>query len=210
MPKKFLVKGRCSGYGLPAILANQETDTLSTDRLLLLIYLAALAGLLFFPIGGPDFRWLGLDSDKWMHFVLFGGLALMLRWNLVGFPRPFSISVGIATVFAALTELGQALLIYRSAESQDFLAGLVGAVLGGAIAHFVLSSASLQRFLGLVVSMLGVMIGILFLVADLIGIGDASRIGPVQIGGIVSGGLIALGGARMQLLEMRRTPSGQA
>jgi hypothetical protein len=74
---------------------------LSTDRLLLLTYLAALIGLLFFPIGGPDFRWLGLDSDKWMHIVLFGGLAVMLRWNLVEFRRAFLISVGVASIFAA-------------------------------------------------------------------------------------------------------------
>ena len=176
---------------------------MSTDRLLLLIYLTALIGLLFFPIGGPDFRWLGLDSDKWMHIVLFGGLAVMLRWNLVGFRRAFLISVGVASIFAASTELVQALLVYRSAEFQDFLAGLLGALLGGAFAHFVLSSVKLQRLLGLIVSLLGIMIGILFLVADLIGIGDGSRVGMIQIGGMAFGGLIALGGARMQLREMR-------
>ena len=180
-----------------------KADTLSTDRLLLLIYLTALIGLLFFPIGGPDFRWLGLDSDKWMHVVLFGGLAVMLRWNLDEFRRPFLISVGVTTVFAASTEFVQAPLVYRSAEFQDFLAGSLGALLGGAFAHFVLSSVNLQRLLGLIVSMLGIMIGILFLVADLIGIGDGSRVGMIQIGGAAFGGLIALGGATMQLREMR-------
>jgi len=176
---------------------------LSTDRLLLLVYFAALIGLLFFPIGGPNFRWLGLDSDKWVHLVLFGGLAVMLRWNLVEFRRAFLISVGVASVFAASTELVQALLAYRSAEFQDFLAGFLGAVLGGAFAHLVLSSVNLQRLLGLIVSMLGIMLGVLFLIADLIGIGDNSRIGMIQIGGMAFGGLIALGGARMQLKEMR-------
>jgi len=183
--------------------ANQEADTLSTERILLLIYVTALIGLLFFPIGGPDFRWLGLDSDKWMHFVLFGGLAVMLHWNLVEFRQAFLISVGVASIFAASTELVQAPLVHRSAEFQDFLAGLLGALLGGAFAHFVLSSVTLQRLLGLIVSMLGIMIGILFLVADLIGIGDADRVGMIQIGGMAFGGLIALGGARMQLREMR-------
>ena len=180
-----------------------KADTLSTDRLLLLIYLTALIGLLFFPIGGPDFRWLGLDSDKWMHMVLFGGLAIMLRWNLVEFRRAFLISVGVASIFAASTELVQAPLVHRSAEFQDFLAGSLGALLGGAFAHFVLSSVYLQRLLGLIVSMLGIMIGILFLVADLVGIGDPSRFGMIQIGGMAFGGLIALGGASMQLREMR-------
>jgi hypothetical protein len=176
---------------------------LSTDRILLLTYLAALIGLLFFPIGGPDFRWLGLDSDKWMHIVLFGGLAVMLRWNLVEFRRAFLISVGVASIFAALTELVQALIVYRSAEFEDFLAGALGALLGGALAHFVLSSDKLQRLFGLIVSVLGIMIGILFLVADLIGIGDGSRVGLIQIGGMAFGSLIALGGASMQLREMR-------
>ena len=176
---------------------------MSTERILLLIYVTALFGLLFFPIGGPDFRLLGLDSDKWMHAVLFGGLAVMLHWNLVEFRQAFLISVGVASIFAASTELVQAPLVHRSAEFQDFLAGLLGAVLGGAFAHFVLSSVTLQRLRGLMVSMLGIMIGILFLVADLIGMGDADRVGMIQIGGMAFGGLIALGGARMQLREMR-------
>ena len=176
---------------------------MSTDRILLLTYLTALIGLLFFPIGGPDFRLLGLDSDKWTHFVLFGGLAVMLRWNFDDLPRAFLISVGVASIFAAATELVQTLLVYRGPEFQDFLAGSLGALLGGAFAQFVLSSVNLQRLLGMVVSMLGIMIGILFLVADLIGVGDGSRVGMIQIGGMAFGGLIALGGARMQLREMR-------
>jgi hypothetical protein len=51
------------------------------DRILLAIYMIALLGLLMFPIAGPEFRLLGIESDKWLHFALFG--AFVALWHLL-------------------------------------------------------------------------------------------------------------------------------
>ena len=59
--------------------------------------------------------------------ALFGGLAMMLRWNLSANRHAVFVAVGVAFVVAAATELAQGLVAYRSAEFMDLVAGLVGA-----------------------------------------------------------------------------------
>jgi hypothetical protein len=176
---------------------------LKIDRLLLGIYFLALFGLLMFPVVGPGFRLLGFGSDKWMHIALFGGLAVLLRWNLSDNRHAGLVSIGVASAIAVLIELAQGLVEYRSAESWDALAGLIGAFLGATGAAKILLSPIPQRLLGLFIVVLGLMVGVLFLLADLIGVGDTNQFGPTQMVGISLGTLIVTGGVGVFLTGAR-------
>ena len=178
------------------------------DRLLLAIYLVALMGLLMFPMSGPDFQLLGMESDKWMHIALFGGLAVMLRWNLSESRHALIVSIGAAFVVAAITEVAQGLVAYRSAEFLDLLAGFLGATLGAISVDRILSSAVLRRLLGLLVVMLGLMVGAFFLLADVIGVGDTRQFGSTQVAGMVLGVLIAVGGVGVYSKGLRGDSRG--
>lgn len=169
------------------------------DRLLLATYLVALFGLLMFPIQGTQTQLLGIGSDKWVHIALFGGLAVMLRWNLSGKQRPVMVSMGIAFAVAAATEVGQVLVVERSGEWLDLLAGLIGATIGAASADIIILSPVLQKLLGLIVVALGLMIATFFLLADIIGVGDSIQFGRIQVAGIIIGAIIAVGGFRVYL-----------
>jgi hypothetical protein len=169
------------------------------DRILLAIYLIALFSLLIFPIAGPDFRLLGIGADKWMHGMLFGGLAVFLRWNLVTNRHATLMAVGAAFIVAVATEIAQALVVYRSADVLDLLAGLIGAMLGAlCMNHFVLSPVP-SKPVGLVVVLLGLMVGSLFGLADVIGVGRSNLFGSIQMAGTALGALITLGGFRVYL-----------
>ena len=99
------------------------------NRLVLAIYCVALLILVLFPFEGPGFRLLGIESDKWMHFALFGGLAVLSRWNLSENRHAVFVAVDAACVVAAATEVAQGLVAYRSAEFMDLVAGLLGALI---------------------------------------------------------------------------------
>lgn len=163
------------------------------EQLLLAIYLVALIGLLMFPIDGREFRLLGIQSDKWMHIVLFCGLAVLLRWNFSESRHGLLFSLGVAFAVAVATEAGQGMVIYRSAEWQDVLAGFIGATLGATSVDRILSSPILQELLGPIVVLLGLMIGAFFLLADKIGVGHG-QFGALQVAGMIFGVLIAVGG----------------
>lgn len=165
------------------------------------MYLAALFGLLMLPISGTQYKLLGIGFDKWMHIALFGGLAVLLRWNLAGYRQALLVSVGAACAIAAVTEVAQGLVAYRSAEFWDVVAGLIGAVLGAASADRILSSKALQNLLGPVVVTTGLMVAVFFLLADVIGVGNNARLGILQIAGITVGALIALGGAQLNAIN---------
>jgi len=186
----------------------KATATLwSLNRLLLTMYLIALMGLLMFPIVGPEFRLLGIGSDKWVHVALFGGLAVMLRWNLSENRHALFVSISIALVVAVTTEVAQGLVAYRSAEFFDVLAGLNGAIIGAVSVDRILSSLALQKLLGLLVVVMGLVVGALFLLADVIGVGDRNQFGTLQIVGVVLGALIAVGGANVYSRGLRATAS---
>jgi len=173
------------------------------DRLLLAIYLVALMGLLMFPMSGPDFQLLGMESDKWMHLALFGGLAVLLRWNLAQNSRPLLASVGAAFVVAAVVELAQGLVAYRSAELWDLIAGGLGAIVGATTVDRIMLSKAVQRILGLLVIMLGLMVGTFFLLADVIGVGDTRQFGLTQFAGMALGAFIATGGVKVYIIALR-------
>jgi glycopeptide antibiotics resistance protein len=173
------------------------------NRLVLAIYCVALLMLLLFPFAGPGFSLLGIESDKWMHFALFGGLAVLLRWNLSENRHAVFVAVGAAFVVAAATEVAQGLLAYRSAEFMDLVAGLLGTMFGATSTDRILSSTVLQRLVGLIVAVLGLMVGTFFLLADMIGVGDSGQFGPVQIAGLALGVLIAAGGVGVHVKGIR-------
>ena len=164
------------------------------DRLLLVIYLMALIGLLIFPISGPEYRLLNIGTDKWMHFALFGGLAVFLRWILATNRHAVLASISAAFVVAVATEVAQGLVAYRSAESWDILAGFLGAMLGAVSMNRIMSFSVPEKPIGLLVSTLGLMVGALFLLADLIGVGTSDRFGTIQMAGTALGALITAGG----------------
>lgn len=178
-------------------------NLLRIDRLLLAAYLIALLGLLMFPIGGPGFRLLGIESDKWMHIALFGGLAVLLRWSFSENRHAILVSIGAAFVVATVTEIAQGLVGYRSAELWDLLAGFFGATLGATIVDQILLSPVLQKLFGLLVGMLGLMVGVFFLLADVIGVGDTSQFGLIQLAGMALGAVIASGGVKVYLTGLR-------
>ncbi len=184
-------------------MLKSVTASRKIDRFALAIYFAALLGLLMLPISGTEFGLLGIGSDKWIHVVLFGGLAVLLRWNLSESRHPLLISVGAAFAIIVATEVAQGLIAYRSAESWDVLAGLVGAILGAASADRILSSAALQKLLSPVVVTMGLMVGVFFLLADVIGVGNNAKFGILQIAGVILGALIALGGTQLNATARR-------
>jgi hypothetical protein len=79
-------------------------------------------------------------SDKVVHFVLFGGLGALCylnRWPRAG----WLWAAGTSVAAAALIEVVQLPLAYRSGDVWDLVAGAAGAVAAGAGAT-VLSSRS--------------------------------------------------------------------
>ncbi len=113
-------------------------------RSLIAVYVVALLALTLAPMPGSVYP--PSLTDKLVHFLLFGGLALLIHWNLV------SQSV-IARVLAATTlsvlaagaiELAQGVLPYRAADVLDLTAGAVGAV-AGALTGYVAFRDSTER-----------------------------------------------------------------
>jgi len=100
----------------------------SPIRLLAWIATAAVALLLVVPLPAAATAGAPAGSDKTVHVVLFGALAVVWRRALSG---P-AIWLGLA-VFAGVTlyggglELVQSFLPYRSCELADFIADGVGA-----------------------------------------------------------------------------------
>jgi VanZ family protein len=97
--------------------------------LLLSILMAAVLPAFLFP-RIPIHAWFGLD--KWMHALAFAFLAV---WFAGQYRRQsyWRIAVGLAA-FGILIELFQSAITYRSAEWYDFVADLVGIMLGLVIA----------------------------------------------------------------------------
>jgi hypothetical protein len=164
------------------------------DRILLAIYLLALLGLLLLPIVRTEYRIIGIGIDKWMHVALFGGLAVILRWNISANRHAILKSVGAAAVVAAAAEVAQGLVGYRSAELWDLLAGVLGATIGGLGMNRLVSSRVSDKLVGLVVAVLGLMVGAIFALADIIGMSKNDLFGTLQMAGTVLGALVTAGG----------------
>lgn len=174
------------------------------DRVLLGIYLIALIVLMMFPLSGPNTGYLGIGIDKWMHFLLFGGLAVFVRWNLRTIRGGIWKSIGAALVVAILTEVAQGLVSYRSAELMDIGAGLLGAMLGAVLMNRIVLAAAPEKPIGVMLGTVGLMVGGLFILADVIGIGSSEAFGAVQLAGTGIGVVILAAGVRLYLSGLRR------
>ncbi len=102
-------------------------------RGLMITYLVGLIVLTLAPVPATAGGLPGLD--KFVHIGLFGGLAIVLYWNLrAGLwaslrPR-LVIAVVLTVALAGLIEVLQGVLPYRSGDVADLLAGAVGGFLG--------------------------------------------------------------------------------
>ena len=111
---------------------------LSKTYPLSLICSLAIIILSLAPVGAPEVARDVPFFDKWAHFVMYGGLSLLLFLESRRFlTLPLSLLLLLyACLLGGLMELGQAYLTtYRSGEWLDVLADSVGAVLGGLIAY---------------------------------------------------------------------------
>jgi len=136
------------------ILAPEEPELNSTARhrrLVLAVYTILLLGLTLAPLPGsrevievlPLLERVAAVLDKIVHAVLFGGLVLVVFWNLGWSDRPGVVLrvIGLALAGAALVELLQSPLPYRHGDFLDFAAGGAGAV-AVAVAAALLSRRS--------------------------------------------------------------------
>ncbi len=104
----------------------------SGRAVVLATYAAGLLIVTLAPLPGAAYDVAAAGSDKLVHFVLFAGLAVVTYWAF-GLRR-WLAAAGIAVAAAALIEVAQTPLAYRSGDPWDFVWGAVGAVVTGTIA----------------------------------------------------------------------------
>lgn len=179
------------------------------NSILLAIYCVALAAVMVLPVDADAGDLLDIGMDKWAHLALFGGLAALLQWNLGVGLRAMAIAFVATSFFAWAIEIVQGMLAHRSASMMDLAAGMLGAILGAATTNRVLRFERPERIIGIGVAVLGAIIGAIFTMADVIGVGDASgRFGALQAGGLSLGLLIAAGGLRVFLVGVQAGDRG--
>lgn len=107
------------------------------------LYLLAVGYLCFgnfssIPSAPKDF--LGIPSDKWVHFMMFFPFALLLynafEWRSSKWWHSLLLVTGVFAVgclVAAGTEIGQGMTTYRSKDPQDFAADILALGLSTAV-----------------------------------------------------------------------------
>jgi VanZ family protein len=108
-------------------------------HVVLACYVAGLLVLTLAPLPQAANRLASAQGlDKAVHLVLFGGLAAVVYWSRLPTVAPgLWAVVGPSAGLAALVELLQAPLPYRTADVWDFFWGVVGAL----VAYLVLRRA---------------------------------------------------------------------
>lgn len=102
-------------------------------RTVLAAYVTAMAVSLLIPLPDPP-SFVPSNFDKAVHAGMFLGFAALAAWNMRGgWVGRMLMALGIAALVAALVELIQAPLPYRSCDPVDFLTGVAGAVLGAVV-----------------------------------------------------------------------------
>ncbi len=104
------------------------------------IFAAYLIGLLVITLAPLPSRAFELASglDKLVHFGLFAAFSVLLYWNMYSSRRPRLITVvGLTAVVAALIEVFQTPLPFRSGDVWDLLWGVVGALVGFGVVHSI-------------------------------------------------------------------------
>jgi hypothetical protein len=112
-------------------------------HVVLACYVAGLLVLTLAPLPGTAYRLASAQGfDKAVHTVLFGGFAAALYWSRLGGAAPgWWRVVGPSAGLAALVELLQAPLPYRTADVWDFVWGVLGALVAYLAARRVLPGA---------------------------------------------------------------------
>ena len=99
-------------------------------RLVFLAYVFTVLGATLAPLSGGAYDSVA-GLDKLVHVGLFGGVAVLLCWNLNSVSlKTTRFVLLLTTAFAAIIELVQGQLWYRSGDYWDLLAGALGAALG--------------------------------------------------------------------------------
>jgi VanZ family protein len=103
-------------------------------------YVAGLLTLTLAPLPQTAYRLASAQGfDKAVHTTLFGGFAAVLYWSrLPGTAPGLWGVVGASAGLAALVELLQAPLPYRTADVWDFVWGVVGALVAYLVVRRVL------------------------------------------------------------------------
>jgi len=106
-------------------------------HLVLAVYTLGLLAVMFVPV--PDTpTYVPGGFDKLVHVALFLGLGFLTYWDLRAAGRPGLLPVVAAgVVLAALIELVQSLLPYRSGDAADLAAGAAGVVVGAWLAKLL-------------------------------------------------------------------------
>ncbi len=111
-------------------LQYQRRWTIAGVLLLIVVLAAAMAPELF-PTSGTGAPWLKL-SDKWLHGITFAFLAV---WYSGQFARQSYWMVGVGLLaFGLLIEFCQSLVTYRTAETGDLIADILGILAGLTVA----------------------------------------------------------------------------
>jgi VanZ family protein len=102
---------------------------------LLVLYVSGLLVLTLAPVPSVVDRLASVRGlDKIVHFALFAGLAALLYWYHLPSQTPTLLRVvGPSAFLAALVEMLQAPLPYRSADFWDFFWGSLGALVAYAV-----------------------------------------------------------------------------
>jgi VanZ family protein len=107
-----------------------DTRNLLLRRLVFVAYVVTVLGATLAPLSTDAYEVVS-GLDKLVHVVLFGGVAVLLCWNLNSVsPQTARFVLLLTTAFAAFIELVQGQLWYRSGDYWDLLAGALGAALG--------------------------------------------------------------------------------
>ena len=118
-------------------LSSKTGRNLLLRRLVFLAYVAGVLSATLTPLSSDAYDVVS-GLDKLVHVGLFGGVAVLLCWNLDSVSlRTTRLVLLITTAFAAAIELVQGRLWYRSGDYWDLLAGALGAVLGLCFAWLV-------------------------------------------------------------------------
>jgi VanZ family protein len=112
---------------------------LTFKRIVFAAYLALVGFATLAPLSGGV---LGpfADFDKLIHVGLFAGVAFLMLWAEKSGLDPRAVTVIVVTaVLAGLIEVIQGVLPFRAMDGWDFLAGVIGAVIG-AVAQIAIAS----------------------------------------------------------------------
>lgn len=115
-------------------------------RILMFLYIAALAYLLFAKVGGANIpkELFGWEGDKFLHFCLFFPFPVLALLTLKNLPEGFwATTFVMGAIFlagcglAGLTELIQDIIPYREANWGDYRADVYSTTLCSFLSYIV-------------------------------------------------------------------------